>query len=161
MEVQRLAGDSAIADTTSNVPHPYEDGLAERWIQSHAPKYESGELATFAVIRNSDEVLIGTVGLTLTKQFRRGELGYWVGTPFWNQGYCTEAAESIIRFAFSTLNLHKIEAYHLASNPASGRVLQKLGMTKEGLLRDHASRSGQFEDLVVYGLLATDTKSWH
>lgn len=154
--VQKLAGDRAIADTTLNVPHPYEDGVAEGWIQTHASKFASGELATFAITLRSDESLVGTVGITISKPFRRGELGYWIGTPYWSRGYCTEAAECLVGFAFGHLELHKIVAHHLTRNPASGRVMEKIGMTKEGVLRDHTFRWGQFEDLAAYGLLSNE-----
>jgi len=55
------------------------------------------------------------------------------------------------------MNLHRVTAYHLARNPASGRVMQKLGMIQEGLLRDHTYRWGKHEDLIAYGLLSSDT----
>ena len=157
-EVQRLAGDRAIADTTLAVPHPYEDGVAESWIETHARKYASGELATFAVSLRSDESLIGAVGITISPEFHRGDLGYWIGCPYWNRGYCTEASIRIVEFAFSTLNLHRVTAYHLARNPASGRVMEKIGMIREGVLRDHTFRWGKHEDLVAYGILSTDIK---
>ena len=155
-EVQRLAGDRAIADTTLNVPHPYEDGMAEGWIQTHAPKYLLGELVAFAVVEQSSGALVGAVGISISKQFNRGELGYWIGVPYWGQGFCTEASKCLVNFAFSKLGLHRVTAYHLARNPASGRVMEKIGMRKEGLLREHNYRWGKHEDLVAYGILATD-----
>ena len=156
-EVKRLAGDRAIADTTLHVPHPYEDGIAEGWINTHAPKYASGDLAVFAIILRSDNTLVGAVGITISQPSNRADLGYWIGVPYWNQGYCTEASKCLIDFAFNTMNLHRVTAYHLARNPASGRVMQKLGMIQEGLLRDHTYRWGKHEDLIAYGLLSSDT----
>ena len=156
-EVQRLAGDRSIADTTLHVPHPYGDGVAEEWISTHSSKYTSGDLATFAVIQRSDDCLVGTVGITISQAFKRADLGYWIGVPYWGQGYCTEASKCLVDFAFNTLKLHRITAYHLVRNPASGRVMQKLGMTKEGVLREHTCRWGKYEDLVMYGILSSDT----
>lgn len=155
-DVERLAGDISIADTTLNVPHPYEDGMAEGWIQTHASKYKSGELAAFAVVDNFRGNLLGTVGLTISPQFNRADLGYWIGVPFWGKGYCTEASRCLIDFAFNVLNLHRVTAYHLARNPASGRVMEKIGMTKEGVMREHTRKWGKYEDLVAYGILASD-----
>jgi len=154
--VQLLAGDKAIADTTLNVPHPYKDGLAERWIETHAPKYRSGELVNFAVVDSLSDDLMGTVGITIYPQLKRADLGYWFGVRFWGQGYCTEASKSLIDFTFKTLGLHRITAYHLARNPASGRVMEKIGMTKEGVLREHTIKWDKREDLVAYGILASD-----
>ena len=64
-DVQRLAGNRTIADTTLNIPHPYEDGMAEEWISTHRPKFSSGEIAIFAICRISDSQLIGAIGLTI------------------------------------------------------------------------------------------------
>ncbi len=151
--VQRLAGDAAVADTTLNLPHPYPDGAAEAWIATHGPQHEAGEADTFAIVRRDDGALLGAISLLHTRRFNRAELGYWVGRPYWGQGICTAAGQAVLRYAFRDLGLRRVHAIHLARNPASGRVMQKLGMTREGLLRQHARKGEQYEDLVVYGLL--------
>lgn len=158
-DIKRLAGDKSIADTTLNIPHPYEDGMAEEWIETHASKYKTGELVAFAVVESSSGNLLGTVGITISPQFNRADLGYWFGVPFWGKGYCTEASSCLIGFAFNVLDLHRITAYHLARNPASGRVMEKIGMTKEGVLREHTQKWGKYEDLIAYGILATDRQT--
>jgi RimJ/RimL family protein N-acetyltransferase len=83
--VQRLAGNRAIADTTVNVPHPYEDGMAEAWISTHEAKSNGGEL-TFAITLEGDGELVGAMGLRVDKPFARAELGYWIGEPCWGKG---------------------------------------------------------------------------
>lgn len=155
-DVQRLAGSRAIADTTLNIPHPYEDGMAEDWIATHQPAFEAGEQVVFAVSLKAEDKLIGTVGLTIDSEFGRAELGYWIGEPFWGLGYCTEAAKRAVEFGFSELKLNRVHASHLARNPASGRVLQKVGMSNEGTARQHIKKWGKYEDLVLYGLLRDD-----
>ncbi len=174
-DVQRLAGDRAVADTTLDIPHPYEDGLAEKWISNHADWFERREQVIFAVTlkqsppplasafekalltakrwQSARAVLIGTVGMRLRPEDRRAELGYWIGKAYWNHGYCTEAARGVLRFGFEQLNLNRIYAYHFVRNPASGRVMQKLGMTREGCLRQHVRKWGAFEDLELYAIL--------
>ncbi len=132
-DVRLLAGDRAIADTTLNIPHPYEEGMAEQWIRTHQPRFEAGELVNFAITMRADGELVGAIGLVIERRFDRAELGYWVGRPYWRQGYCTEAGRSVLKFGFMELNLNRIHASHLCRNPASGRVMQKLGMTREGL----------------------------
>jgi ribosomal-protein-alanine N-acetyltransferase len=154
--VQRLAGDFAIADTTLNISHPYEDGAAEAWISTHAAGYAAGESVMFAITLKEEGTLIGAIGLTITPRFRRGELGYWIGVPFWNRGFCTEAAQAVIDFGFSALKLHKICAHHFTRNPNSGRVMLKLGMAKEGLLRQHTFKWDRFEDIAAYGILSPE-----
>jgi RimJ/RimL family protein N-acetyltransferase len=164
-DVRRLAGDRAVADTTLNVPHPYEDGFAEQWIGNHRDWFERGQQAVFAVILKASPAgareprhlsaakLIGAVGLLIDPQDQRAELGYWIGKPYWNQGYCTEAARAVIGFAFEQLGLNRIFAHHFLRNPASGRVLQKLGLSHEGRLRQHVRKWDAFEDLELYAVL--------
>jgi len=156
-EVQRLAGAYEIAEMTLNVPHPYLDGMAETWIDSHAKDFEMGRQVVFAMIENRSEKLVGAVGLTLTKMFKRAELGYWVGNPFWGKGYATEASEAVIHYGFTELKLNKIHATHFTRNPASGKVMQKLGMESEGVFKQHAIKWDEYVDLAAYGLLA---KTW-
>ena len=155
-DVQRLAGNWAIADTTLNVPHPYEDGMAEAWISTHQPSFDAGELAAFAITLKANSELVGAVGLQVAQSFDRANMGYWIGEPFWGLGYCTEAARSIVKYGFTELKLQRLHAQHLARNPASGRVLQKIGMSKEGTARQHTKKWGKFEDLVLYGLLRSE-----
>ena len=157
--VQRLAGDWSIADTTLNVPHPYEDGMAEQWIATHRPRFQRGELVTLAITLRDSGELIGALGLRLDASFDMAALGYWIARAHWNSGYCTEAAALAVDYGFGVLQLNRIHANHLARNPASGRVMQKIGMTREGLLRQHTKKWDKYEDLVVYGLLRQDWRA--
>jgi RimJ/RimL family protein N-acetyltransferase len=155
-DVQHLAGDREIASTTLNVPHPYEDGMAEQWIGTHQEKYERGELVNFAIVRRADNALLGAIGLRITQQHAHAELGYWLGKPYWNAGYCTEAAHVVVAYGFERLGLQRIHASHMTRNPASGRVMQKLGMRYEGCLRQHVNKWEVFEDLALYGILQSE-----
>ncbi len=154
--VQALAGAKEVASTTLTIPHPYEDGVAEAWIESHALGYAAGTLATFAIVERSAQQPVGAIGLSLKPAHARAEMGYWIGVPFWNRGYATEAARMMLRFGFEELGLNRIHAQHFVRNPASGRVLQKVGMRYEGRLRQHVQRWGNFEDLEQYGILAQE-----
>jgi RimJ/RimL family protein N-acetyltransferase len=151
--VQRLAGDRAIADTTLHIPHPYADGVAEQWIASHAAKFAEGELANFAIALRQSGKLVGCVGLTILPDFDCAELGYWIGKDSWGLGYATEACRAVLDYAFVNLNLNRVYAMHMHRNPASGRVMEKLGMLREGQLRHHIKKWEKYEDVVVYGLL--------
>jgi RimJ/RimL family protein N-acetyltransferase len=157
--VQRLAGDRAVADTTLNVPHPYEDGMAEKWIANHRDWFDRGQQAVFAIVLRSAATPLGAIELRINREDQRGELGYWIGRPHWNQGYCTEAGRAMLRFGFESLDLNRIFAHHFARNPASGRVLQKLGMTHEGCLRQHVRKWDGFEDLELYAILKSQWAS--
>ena len=97
--------------------------------------------------------LVGAIGLDIRRAHDSAELGYWVGAEFWNRGYCTEAALAILDYGFERLQLNRVHAAHLERNPASGRVLLKLGMQREGELRQHLKKLERYEDLVLYGIL--------
>ena len=158
-DVQRLAGDRDIASTLPNMPHPYEDGVAEKWIRSCYEKFEKDEALNFAITLRTDKNLIGGIELRLDQENENGELGYWIGKPYWNLGYATEAARAVVAYSFEVLKLNRIYAYHFTRNPASGRVLEKIGMHYEGCRRQHTKKWGNFEDSIGYGILKTDYES--
>ena len=150
--VELLAGHEAVARTTANIPHPYPAGSSKFWIATHALNYLKEEGATWA-IRTKALELIGCISLMISKNNSRAELGYWLGLNYWNHGYTTEAAKACIDFGFKKLRLRKIEAHYILSNPASGRVMDKIGMKKEGYLRQHLMKSGLIHDVIAYGIL--------
>ena len=153
-QVQKLAGDREVAATTLLIPHPYKDGNAEKWIATHKPMFNIGKVYTFAVTLKENRILIGAIGLTVSKSNKRAELGYWIGKPFWNKGYCSEAARAMLKYGFEDLRLNRIFAHHMTSNPASGKVMEKIGMKYEGLLRQHVIKWDKFMDLKIYGIIA-------
>jgi RimJ/RimL family protein N-acetyltransferase len=155
-DVQRLAGEREVARTMLLVPYPYEDGMAEEWIATHRPAYEAGERVDWAVVLRGEGALVGSISLRLHPLHDNAELGYWIGRPYWGRGYATEAAEAAVRHAFEVLRLHRIYANHFGSNPASGKVLRKIGMSLEGNRPEHYKKWGAYEDRVDYGLLASD-----
>jgi RimJ/RimL family protein N-acetyltransferase len=154
--VRTLAGQWEIADTTLTVPHPYPDGAAELWIAAHSTGYLAGTQATFAIEERDTHELAGAIGLHIEQRHSLAELGYWIGLPFWGRGYATEAAAAIVAFGFDTLRLHRIQARHFVRNPASGRVMLKIGMSYEGTLRQAMRKWDRFEDVAVYSILARD-----
>jgi len=156
--VQRLAGEYEIADTTLSIPHPYEDGMAEHWISGQGEQFQAGTNAVFAIVEKTSLQLIGAVSLTIDKDLHKAELGYWIGRPYWNKGYATEAARSIVDYGFKQLRLKRIVARHFVRNPASGKVMLKVGMVHEGTLRKDAIKWGEYEDLCLFGLLRDDWK---
>ncbi len=157
--VQRLANNRNIADTTLNIPHPYDESAAEEWIATHADKWKARELMVFAVTDKKNHNFMGACSLTISERFERAEIGYWIGEPYWGQGYCTEAAELLLTFGFEELDLHRIHGSYLARNPASGRVMRKIGMQQEGVAREHAKKWDVFEDLVLCGLLRDEWRN--
>lgn len=153
--VQLLANDADVARNTLNIPHPYTDQDAEDWIASHPEQLQRREAVTYAVTTRVEGV-VGAVGLILDLEHARAELGYWIGAPYWGHGYATEAAAAVVAWGFRSLELNRIHASHFPRNPASGRVLRKLGMRHEGSLRRHVKKWDEFLDLELFGLLRPD-----
>src|SRR5215212_1807613 len=112
-DVQRLAGEHAVASTTLNIPHPYEDGMAEAWIATHPVAFDEGVWATFAITARDGGTLLGAAGLTIRARHARAEMGYWVGRPYWGRGYATEAAGALLAYGFDALDLNRVQATHL------------------------------------------------
>lgn len=155
--VQELLQCREIAANTRTIEHPYPEGAAALWIGTHLEKWNNGEAAVFAICYLEDpETPIGAIGIQINPEDENAELGYWVGKPCWGQGICSEAAEAVVQFGFTHFGLRKIHANHMARNPASGRVMEKIGMEKEGYLKSHMKKWGVFEDIVFYGIVAPD-----
>jgi RimJ/RimL family protein N-acetyltransferase len=155
-EVERMAGERRVSEMTLNIPHPYPPGLATEWIASHAPAAAEGSFYCFAVELKASGTLLGGIAITPTARFRRAEIGYWLGIEHWNQGYTTEAARCIVAFGFEHLGLVRIQATCYPRNPASAKVMQKIGMAYEGLLRGYSYKDGIQEDIAMYAMLRSD-----
>jgi len=151
--VQKLAGDYNVAKTTLNIPHPYADGEAEKWIATHVPLFNIGKIVTFAIILSETNQLTGAISLILAPEHDRAEMGYWIGKSYWGKGYCTEAARRLIKYGFEELKLNRIFAHFMTGNPASGRVMEKAGMIYEGHLRQHVKKWDVVQDLKIYAIL--------
>ncbi|SDI61733.1 GNAT family N-acetyltransferase [Chryseobacterium jejuense] len=138
------------SDLTSNIPYPYTEDDAKFWLKMSKDAFENKTGFTFG-IRNKEEELIGAIGLH-DREDDKAELGYWIGIPNWNKGYVTEAAKAIVNFGFEELELNKIYATHLIHNPASGKIMEKIGMEKEALLKQHVKHDNEYFDLVMYSI---------
>lgn len=144
-DVQRLASHPEVVATT-NLPDPYPDDGAERWIEDLLPRQEAGDEYAFAVI-NADGELVGVTGLVDVGD-EEAELGFWIGKPFWNRGYATAAARETLRFSFQELELEYLFARPLKDNAPSRRVLEKLGF-EAGPVETHEHPKWTEDDKVV------------
>ncbi len=150
--IEELAGAREVAYNTLRIPHPYPKGEAEAWIRTHEQGMAEGNY-TFAI---DDGELAGGIGLHVKADFDRAEIGYWLGVPYWGRGYATEAMAAILRFGFEELKLNRIYAGYFSRNAASGRVMGKNGLTREGVLRQHVKKWDEYLDLVYYGILRSE-----
>ncbi|MEM1119859.1 MAG: GNAT family N-acetyltransferase [Bacteroidota bacterium] len=150
--IVQYAGDAKVAATTQNMPHPYHEEDAIFWLNMANTGFRTQTKYIFGIRLNTTDELIGGMGLHLTPEFNRAELGYWIGVPFWNKGYATEAAGVILKFGFEELELNKIHAVHIVENPASGKVMIKNGMIKEGELKEHYKKGAEYRSVMQYRL---------
>lgn len=150
------ANHKPIADYTLNIPYPYSENDAIYWLNQAHQGFRNNTLFVFAIRQKSDQSFMGGIGLHIEQRFNRAEIGYWLAEPFWNKGYMTEAATTLIEFGFNQLHLHKITSSHFTQNPASGQVLIKSGMHKEGELKEHVRKGAVYHTLLVYGLTRSD-----
>ena len=125
-DLQRLIGDYDVSKTLLVVPYPYVDGEAERFINSTLEETNRDTEMHWAI--TLDKNLIGGSGLKMKPEEKTIMVGYWLGKDFWGKGYMTEALREIINYAFQSTQAERVEACHFASNPASGKVMQKAGM---------------------------------
>ncbi|MDZ4656270.1 MAG: GNAT family N-acetyltransferase [Bythopirellula sp.] len=109
---------------------------------------------TFAI--DVDGQAVGVIGLTLCEGERRhsAELSYWLGEPYWGRGIITQAVQAVTEYAIKELGLSRIESYVFSWNPASARVLEKMGFEREGILRNSIIKDGVLLDRWLYAYLA-------
>ncbi len=131
--VAYLAGDYEVARMCGRVPHPYPPSAAESWIEGQERERASGHDFPFAVTAPIDG-LIGACGVSRVDApgDTTWEIGYWLGLPYWGQGYASEAAGALMDWACDQLGAQAFVAGHFADNPASGKVLRKLGFVRTG-----------------------------
>jgi RimJ/RimL family protein N-acetyltransferase len=127
---------------------------ARQWVADCLHCYQTGEALQLAVARNQDRALLGVCSLfSFHAASRRAEIGYAMERAFWGQGYMHEALSALIEYAFTTLNLNRIEADIDLRNQASAKTLARLGFQKEGHARQRWIVNDEISDTWWYGLL--------
>ncbi|MFS4469230.1 GNAT family N-acetyltransferase [Maribacter sp. 2210JD10-5] len=159
------ANNRNVTDNTRSLPFPYTEKDAVDWIRIINKGFHNEDQYAFAIRRKNGLEFIGAIGLTISLSNNRAELGYWLAEPFWNKGLITEAVQRLLKFGFENLNLNKIIAVYLSSNEASGKVMVKNGMIKEGVFKDHDVKKdhsvyeGKYVSLIQYRLLKSEYES--
>ncbi|HEV2698160.1 MAG TPA: GNAT family protein [Terriglobales bacterium] len=148
-ELVPLIGAREVAATTLRIPHPFEEKHAREFLASPAKENE----LRLGIRLRADARLVGGMGLHPDAQHGRAELGYWIGVPFWGNGYATEAAQAVVRYGFEHFKLNRIFAGHFGHNSESGKILRKIGMKHEGCMRQHVLKWGEYVDLEMYAIL--------
>lgn len=148
--VEELCGDPAVALPTARIPHPYPRGAAAAWIATHDNERDAGASWSFAITHAENDLLLGAIDLRVGPD-ADGNLGYWIGRPYWGRGYATLAVRALIAMAFLGLDEDVLSAVHLTRNAASGRVLEKCGMSLAGRERK-AHRGGPEEEICLWSI---------
>lgn len=123
---------------------------ADVFIQKVTDQFLRGEAIRWGITRHEHEPVIGTCGFTsILSSNLCGRIGYELQQLFWGNGIMSEALTAIISFGFTTLQLHRIEAFVMLGNVASDRTLTRLGFAEEGILRDYGIGREDFGVSVV------------
>jgi RimJ/RimL family protein N-acetyltransferase len=154
----QIAGEHWIADTMISVPYPYALEQAHDSIHQYREEFQSTAAVHFAIaMTECPQAFMGYVAIKhIDREHAEGELSFWIDWRASGHGYITEAARAAVKYGFDEMNLNRICAYHMVRNPASGRVLAKLGFRQEGLLRQRVRKWSIFEDVLIYALLRSD-----
>lgn len=120
-----LAGDWDVARMTARIPFPYSEALAREWMDTLGP-------SEFVRVIMFQKTLVGAVGF-VGNEDGSAEIGYWIGKPWWGRGFATEAASALVRYCFGTAGFKRLTCCHFEDNPASERVIRKLGFRPSGV----------------------------
>lgn len=131
-------------------PHPYRLEDADEWIAAASRETPQENLA---IVRDGE--LVGGVGVKPMRDVHAGtgEIGYWLGEPYWGRGIATRALGMMVEYAFDELLFVRLQALVFAGNAASMRVLEKNGFVREGVMRKHVRKNGVITDAVLYAKL--------
>jgi ribosomal-protein-alanine N-acetyltransferase len=128
----RLLNDYEVVKNLQQVPYPYTDAHFREYLARTDAERRDGTDFNMAVTRAMDGAFLGLVSVHRHQTDATASIGYWYGRPYWGQGYATEAAQPMLRFAFEDLGAVAVTSGFFADNPNSGHVLEKLGFTAAG-----------------------------
>ena len=130
---------------------------AKEYCRYMMKRYRNDEPSSWGIIDKATGRLVGTIGfMAYSEENNSAEVGYSLAKWMWNGGYMTEALARVIEYAFEAMDLNRIEAQHELTNPSSGRVMEKCGMRKEGVLRQRLYNKGKYVDVALYAILKED-----
>jgi len=149
--LREAADHEPVARGTAGIPSPYTMEDAISFVNGRSDDFLGEAGGVFAVVEKETGLIVGCAGISPSRK-GSAEIGYWITPSRWNRGYCTEAVKRLIAFAREVMGMHRVFALHFPDNPASGRVLEKAGMTREGLLKGYHEKNGEFLDVAVWAV---------
>lgn len=138
--------------------NPHEDiSVTRDYLKYIQTRYRTGDFYDWAVIDNETKRMIGTCGFSkLDFQNNSAEVGYVLNPTFWGKGIAVEAVLAALEFAFETLRVKRVEAKYIVGNEKSRRVMEKCGMTFEGILRKSMLIKGEYRDIGICSVIAEE-----
>lgn len=134
---------------------------AKDYIRFMLRRYRDDLPSSWGVIDKESGRLVGTIGyMDYNEDNASVEVGYSLAKWMWGKGLMTEALRAVIDYTFDAMDINRIEAQHELDNPSSGRVMEKCGMIKEGILRQRLFNKGKFVDVALYSILRGDKRPW-
>ena len=134
---------------------------AKDYIRYMTKRYRDDLPSSWGIIDKASGRLVGTIGyMAFSEENASVEVGYSLARWLWGKGLMTEALRAVIDYTFDAMDVNRIEAQHEIDNPSSGRVMEKCGMVKEGVLRQRLYNKGEFKDVALYSILRGDKRMW-
>jgi RimJ/RimL family protein N-acetyltransferase len=142
----------------TRVPYPYGRADARAYLLQRHDSLHAGIAAPFAIVSAADrDELLGSISLMrFSWQHARAEVGYWLAKPARGRGHATRAVRLITEWGFRSLALRRIDLLAATENPASQRVAERCGFTREAILRSYLQGKEGRQDMVAFGRLASD-----
>ena len=152
---EALNNKKVLDNLRDGLPCPYTEKDAEEYINA---MLSSDPDKTFAFAITAGGRVIGSIGAFRCGNihYRTAELGYYIGEPYWGNGYMTSAVRQLTEYIFENTDIIRIFAEPFSFNKASCRVLEKAGFQSEGILRSNAEKNGRIVDMKMYALIKTD-----
>ncbi|MDR1456770.1 MAG: GNAT family N-acetyltransferase [Puniceicoccales bacterium] len=153
--IVEFMGQRHVTDFLLFFSYPINPDQVHVWLKN-VIEAKPEQCAYWGIVEKSQSMLIGIISLTMDTYHHKTEMGYWLDSDYWNNGYMTEAAWHAIEYVFSELKLHRIDLTHMVANGRSQRVAQKLGFQLEGCWREGHFKNGSYKDVKIYGMLEVD-----
>lgn len=144
---------------TRSFPYPYTTRDAAEALDRFERFRGEGAALTLFIDLKASEQLIGSIGFLNIKGTAEAEFGYVIGRAWWGNGYATEACRGLLAFGYETLGFAELCAHAMVRNPASVRVLEKLGMRSLGVLQGACEKDGERFDAEGFVLTKTEWES--
>lgn len=161
-DVFEFSSDPVVAHHMTWEKNSSKEETLANFLQPAIKGYEEGQCGTWAIVHKESDKVIGTCSFVdWSNEHHKAEIGYVLNRKFWGCGFATEAFKEVIKYGFDTLQLNRMEGGCDIDNFDSEKVMLKLGMTFEGVLRKNELIKGEFRDTKVFSILKDEFNFTH